>query len=1100
MADEFNKEIKSNRLLQSLRYTAAAQDNQEAFTRVLDLNATEVYTQQQFIPSSSLPFNDSSGHLKFITASIGGVETNIAQYYFEMSCSKSSRNFGNSKSEVWFAVSGSGFSPNPDAGIGSTIIEGFQQTDWLSNKYITASLALATADDSTPGYNVRVKINNSNVSSQDYQFDYKTGVLQFVTNNVSPNTGDAVTLTGYRYVGKTLANETFGGSGGGSGIFAATGSVQATTNNLEITGSLLATGSVVDFSEALAVSASNLNTNDITANDLTVNDITAQDISAFSLNVTHLTSSFITASQVVTSGSNIFGDSTTDTQTLIGTVKMTGSVEITGSTNISGTLSIPGFNDVSASLAAAGTGGANIDGIFSKIGSTDQFQATSSLKISGSTLFETPLAHSTNLTASEGTSKYAFVSSQSLWHYNANVGVPTSNPWKSNLQGSFFNSFDHNTDIAEILRFMAGLLSSSAPSSSPNTQTYNSITATQGGTQTGTAPAGHVPLNFSDPTVTYLQSKGFASTGNTLFNGIGTINDFNGSGIYKRNYSSAAGGSTSVSSSVDAQLFGLGTIGLEFAVSGGLDWFFADNSSRTQTTISSSENLLTKTGAGTSDGLTIGTIKTANPAVIPNEFQDGKFANVFEAEISDINSAVNYESTESVGFYQLTASIQIRTGSGALNFSPAKVDDHEVFYAPVDELNAKINANSPQSISVLTSGGAPFAPFSGSISATSRSLSGAPYLRTAEWGVTSSFKGIFSPLYAGNTTSVAQMTKGSDSDSIITLSTTTTTLAISAGSINTNNVVFSPAGVVKNTGTPDIDDEVRLSGSIQLIAGPDTSKTNIRQDNILDDYGFTLTNSAKNRTGASSNLRVDTIPYFDTGSFDQPVASGSMAYYGRAQGYDAATATGTTETFVGEDFRRKINDALLSVTSADDYGTAYSDGLVNASLDLQVKPGFLVKPGGTYKYWLPTTGTSIYRYYAREFDTGGSTFSSMTINVGKSDLKKWTNTTDDGIAIGILYASGASGKILIDVADFTGGNTGATTPQAGLNPFGVNIDIKSNSQSPSNSGTNTYQISMNAGKSVTLNASNRIYQVIIRYKENSTDQIPITGITVAYQA
>lgn len=53
-----------------------------------------------------------------------------------------------------------------------------------------------------------------------------------------------------------------------------------------------------------------------------------------SLNVTHLTSSFITSSKIHTSGSNIFGDDTTDTQTLIGTTIMTGSAQITGSLDI----------------------------------------------------------------------------------------------------------------------------------------------------------------------------------------------------------------------------------------------------------------------------------------------------------------------------------------------------------------------------------------------------------------------------------------------------------------------------------------------------------------------------------------------------------------------------------------------------------------------------------------------------------------------------------------------------------------------------------------------------------------------------------------------
>ena len=259
MADEFNKEIKSNRLLQSLRYTAAAQDNQEAYTNVFDLNASEIYTQENYIPTSSLPYNDGSSHLKFITASIDGSDANIAQYYFEVSCSKSSRVFGNSKSEIWFVISGSGFSPNPIAGIDSIPIDGLQQTNWLSNKYLTASLSLKTADETPTGYNVRVKINGSNVSAQNYQFDYKTGVLQFISNTVSPNTTDAVTLTGYRYVGQTL-NEFISTGGGGGTPGGATTQVQfndggafggserltfnKTTGLTQLSGSFEITGSV----------------------------------------------------------------------------------------------------------------------------------------------------------------------------------------------------------------------------------------------------------------------------------------------------------------------------------------------------------------------------------------------------------------------------------------------------------------------------------------------------------------------------------------------------------------------------------------------------------------------------------------------------------------------------------------------------------------------------------------------------------------------------------------------------------------------------------------------------------------------------------------
>ena len=197
----------------------AAQDNQEAYTRVFDLNSSEIYTQENYLPSSSLPYNIESDHLEFITASIDGSDVNIAQYFFEVICSRSEKNFGGGKSEVWYTISGSGYDPvavNTSTGVNSTVIESLQQTNWLSNKYASSSLSLNNAESSTPGYNVLVKINDINVNSGQYQFDYKTGVLEFVSNAVSPNTTDKVTVTGYRYVGQTLDQFITGDSGGGT--------------------------------------------------------------------------------------------------------------------------------------------------------------------------------------------------------------------------------------------------------------------------------------------------------------------------------------------------------------------------------------------------------------------------------------------------------------------------------------------------------------------------------------------------------------------------------------------------------------------------------------------------------------------------------------------------------------------------------------------------------------------------------------------------------------------------------------------------------------------------------------------------------------------
>ncbi len=209
MANFFASSSKSNRLLQSLRYTIATADNTEAYANVLDLNATEVYTQQQYIPSSSLPYSGSSQHLEFITASIDGTDVNIAQYYHRVQLTRSDRNLGNSKSQAWLAISGSGYDPSGES-TDTQLISSNQLTDWLSNKYAAPSLAISNAEAPTPGYNVSVRVNGSAVTS-GWQFDYKTGVLQFTSEAAAPATTATVLVSGYRYVGKTLSDETFGG-------------------------------------------------------------------------------------------------------------------------------------------------------------------------------------------------------------------------------------------------------------------------------------------------------------------------------------------------------------------------------------------------------------------------------------------------------------------------------------------------------------------------------------------------------------------------------------------------------------------------------------------------------------------------------------------------------------------------------------------------------------------------------------------------------------------------------------------------------------------------------------------------------------------------
>jgi len=197
-----DKEKKSNRLLGSRRYTHdVLNDSQEAFTDVLDIGASEVYTQAKLIPSSSLPFSGSSQNRE-IHQSDG---ENIVKYWYRHKLTKSNLN-----NEAWFFLEPTG----SNSGIGAQLLDSNQQTSFISPKYSTPALANATTEDNTPGYLAVVYKStsldsasldgSSIVSTNDYVFDYKTGVLQFNSSAVDPTDSQYVYMTVNQYVGTTL--------------------------------------------------------------------------------------------------------------------------------------------------------------------------------------------------------------------------------------------------------------------------------------------------------------------------------------------------------------------------------------------------------------------------------------------------------------------------------------------------------------------------------------------------------------------------------------------------------------------------------------------------------------------------------------------------------------------------------------------------------------------------------------------------------------------------------------------------------------------------------------------------------------------------------
>ena len=232
---------KSLRLLLSRRFTTGSLTTaQEAFTETFDIGSSEVYTQDNLIPTTSLPFSGSSQQYSIYQSS----GFNVLKYWYKHRLTKF--NIG---TDVWFFLNPSG----SNEGITPQIIQTEQQTNFVSNKYATPSLANAVSEDATPGYNVVVYKSTTTdsssldsgdkVSINDYQFDYKTGVLQFDQN--APSSNDNIFVTAYQYVGRTL--DTSISTIEGDSPFRATGSYHSTAHasDLKISGSLLISGSLI---------------------------------------------------------------------------------------------------------------------------------------------------------------------------------------------------------------------------------------------------------------------------------------------------------------------------------------------------------------------------------------------------------------------------------------------------------------------------------------------------------------------------------------------------------------------------------------------------------------------------------------------------------------------------------------------------------------------------------------------------------------------------------------------------------------------------------------------------------------------------------------
>tara|TARA_R100001594_G_scaffold2282_2_gene9142 strand:- start:827 stop:4960 length:4134 start_codon:yes stop_codon:yes gene_type:complete len=779
---------------------------------------------------------------------------------------------------------------------------------------------------------------------------------------------------------------------------------------------------------------------------------------------------------------------------------ISGSATSTGSF---GAISVGGGHFTSASLAAGGSGGSG--GIFGDVGTskttTNNLQISGSLIVSGSTL-----------TVRTGTDSGPPTASTAIYTNNITNGYPTSNRWQESLDGSYFNNFDHTTHVSEILRFMAGIISHSIDTSSPtaNTKTFASVDTNNNNLgSTASQIAGRLPQNYtalSNATLNYLVLKGWTSVGAKIFDGISIYNNSS----YYVDFDSNSGGSTSIQSSADSELFGLGGLtsggATEFKVRVIATQSFSDtvglttptavtNSFTTQSFID-----YTMTDFGTTSGVELAKIDSANPAVIPAAYQDGKFENIGGTALTGSltrkyhASKTDFSSVSSSGYYNIhDLKIGIATGSG--NFSFVNGTDRKYFYAKRGTINTAIGSNSLADVGTTTR----------YLTAVSRSLSGAPYVTGSTYEVTTKITGLFNPMYAATTT-LTDMNGGSVG--VGSVSITNDNISTNGGTIQTSNAIYDSTGAsARSTSTvPYYNDIAKVSASLDWDAGNDDS---IQQSSTLTDETFTVTVRARDRDSSYSTLDTQTIFYHSASMFGADHASGSMAVYGRAQGYDGGSLTGTTETFTGESYRIQLTDEVLG-WSGSAFSTSFNISQVPGTRligeqDLQVKPGFLVDPGGDYGYWYPENyGSGSYKYYIRRFQTSG-TKTSMTVNLNNNTLVNWKATTNNSVACGLLFKSSASGSgtnsklsraRIYDPSETTSNLISSSVAHQNdfhLNPFNSAFDLYGNTGGSISS--NTYTIPMRNSDGMYLDDNDNELYVIVRY---SGDPTPLDDITLTF--
>jgi hypothetical protein len=239
---------------------------------------------------------------------------------------------------------------------------------------------------------------------------------------------------------------------------------------------------------------------------------------------------------------------------------------------------------------------------------------------------------------------------------------------------------------------------------------------------------------------------------------------------------------------------------------------------------------------------------------------------------------------------------------------------------------------------------------------------------------------------------------------------TSAVIDIADGTYDTANVFYDAGGNLQNVGTiPTSSDEVRLSTTIT--ANPSDGDTNFVNKTTLNSATFTVTGTGYNRKNTSNQLDQETPEYHTAGTFGQPASSGSLAYYGRDNGFDNSTGTFSTSTtayeyFNGENYRRNIDDDILTFNLPGN--TIWDSGSALGAKDLQIVPGELTDPGASTGYWYPNNYGDTTKFYIREVQSLSGGLSNLTVDLGVT-LNQWSSNSNGWAVALVLQRQAAIG-------------------------------------------------------------------------------------------